>query len=80
MGEGLKWAFAAARRTRQKPRFSFKIVQDGLTVAAGSGDDMEAVGNEAMRYAFQYSEEGEVVLKCEGFSIDRPLVKPRREK
>lgn len=41
-------------------RYWFELVQNGVTVAAGDGDDWDAVMNEAVRYLVRYIRDGSV--------------------
>lgn len=38
--------------------YTFEIMQDGLSVVQGSGDDLEQVHRDAMHYAMVYGQDG----------------------
>ena len=58
------------RKETEMDKYGFKIVQNGIVVASGSGPDVDAVGREAMHYAMIYGQDGPVAIKCRGFTIE----------
>lgn len=49
-------------------RYRFRILQDGMVVAEGSGTDTDAVKREATHYAAMYLQDGPVKIRLYGFS------------
>lgn len=43
--------------------WEFSIEQGGLTVAEGSGPDLDSVRREAFHYAMQYAQDGPLILR-----------------
>lgn len=44
-------------------RYSFEIVQDGIAVVVGGGNDLDDVRREMLHYAMIYLQDGPITIK-----------------
>ena len=51
------------RTRRLARRYSFRIIQDGMTVVSASGTDQRQLKAEAAHYAMMYAQDGPVQVK-----------------